>query len=216
MTWVIGHRGAPTEAPENTLEAFEAAIDAGADMIEFDVRRARDGALVVSHDPPRGGEPRLEDVLAAVGGRVRLDVECKEDGYVEEVCALLRGIDDLVVTSFLDAVVKQVGRLLPSARTGLLLGVGRPRGYLRTRRSELFPVERLWRCGADFAAPHLTLARLGALARASAAGYPSLVWTVNEESDLLGLLADPRVAGVITDVPRRAVGLRNAGAPHGL
>ena len=47
---IIGHRGASAVAPENTLAAFEAAIVAGADGIEFDVRLSRDGVPVVIHD----------------------------------------------------------------------------------------------------------------------------------------------------------------------
>ncbi|HEV2801955.1 MAG TPA: glycerophosphodiester phosphodiesterase family protein [Pyrinomonadaceae bacterium] len=47
---VIGHRGASAVAPENTLAAFERALDDGADGIEFDVRLARDGVPVVIHD----------------------------------------------------------------------------------------------------------------------------------------------------------------------
>jgi glycerophosphoryl diester phosphodiesterase len=48
----IAHRGAPltSGAPENTLAAFRAAIDAGAAWLEFDVRATRDGRLVVLHD----------------------------------------------------------------------------------------------------------------------------------------------------------------------
>lgn len=47
---VTAHRGASAVAPENTLAAFEAAIDAGADAIEFDVRLSADGAVIVFHD----------------------------------------------------------------------------------------------------------------------------------------------------------------------
>ncbi len=47
---IIGHRGASALAPENTIAAFEAAIVAGADGIEFDVRLASDGVPVVIHD----------------------------------------------------------------------------------------------------------------------------------------------------------------------
>src|SRR5215216_1412155 len=47
---IIAHRGASAVAPENTLAAFEAAIAAGADGIEFDVRLSRDGVPVVIHD----------------------------------------------------------------------------------------------------------------------------------------------------------------------
>ncbi|MFQ5550475.1 MAG: glycerophosphodiester phosphodiesterase [Gemmatimonadales bacterium] len=48
---MIGHRGASGAYPENTLSAFRAAIDEGADGIELDVRGSRDGVPVVIHDP---------------------------------------------------------------------------------------------------------------------------------------------------------------------
>jgi glycerophosphoryl diester phosphodiesterase len=47
---IIAHRGACTEAPENTLAAFALAASQGASMWELDVRRSADGQLVVFHD----------------------------------------------------------------------------------------------------------------------------------------------------------------------
>jgi len=47
---VIAHRGFSRLAPENTVPAFELALAAGADLVEFDVRSSRDGQLVVVHD----------------------------------------------------------------------------------------------------------------------------------------------------------------------
>src|ERR1041385_5287703 len=47
---IIAHRGASAVAPENTMVAFRAAIAAGADGIEFDVRLTRDGIPVIIHD----------------------------------------------------------------------------------------------------------------------------------------------------------------------
>lgn len=47
---IIAHRGASGHAPENTMAAFELAIELGADAVELDVRRSLDGALVVIHD----------------------------------------------------------------------------------------------------------------------------------------------------------------------
>lgn len=47
---VIGHRGNSSEAPENTLVAFEKAIEAGVDFIEFDVHLTKDGVPIVIHD----------------------------------------------------------------------------------------------------------------------------------------------------------------------
>ena len=50
---VIAHRGVSSELPENTLPAFERAIEVGADYVELDVHADADGRLVVTHEPPR-------------------------------------------------------------------------------------------------------------------------------------------------------------------
>lgn len=66
---VIGHRGSAGTAPENTLPSFRAAADAGADMIELDVRLSADHALVVQHDMSllrtTGIKQRVRDLAAA-------------------------------------------------------------------------------------------------------------------------------------------------------
>ena len=51
MPLIVAHRGASAVAPENTLAAFQRAIENGAEGIEFDVRLAGDGVPVVVHDP---------------------------------------------------------------------------------------------------------------------------------------------------------------------
>ena len=114
-------------------------------MIEFDVRRTRDGELIAFHDAAAGGAPvsglTRDDIAAAVGvrppllaevlsactGRIKLDVELKEDGYVPDVMAVLRaGFDpsQMVVTSFLPTVVGQAKQSFPEVKTGLLVGDG--------------------------------------------------------------------------------------------
>lgn len=47
----FGHRGASGTLPENTMPAFEAALELGADALELDVHRSTDGEIVVIHDP---------------------------------------------------------------------------------------------------------------------------------------------------------------------
>jgi glycerophosphoryl diester phosphodiesterase len=47
----VGHRGMPSAAPENTLPSFRAAIDHGADFLEFDMQATADGKIVIMHDP---------------------------------------------------------------------------------------------------------------------------------------------------------------------
>lgn len=50
MTKIWAHRGASGQAPENTIESFQLALDQGADGFELDVQRTADGVLVVCHD----------------------------------------------------------------------------------------------------------------------------------------------------------------------
>jgi glycerophosphoryl diester phosphodiesterase len=224
---VIAHRGASAGAVDNSLDAFERAIDLGADLIEFDVRRTADDQLIAFHDAAVGGRPvrtltraeigaahggrppLLAEVLDLTRGRIGLDVELKEDGYVKRVLAALDGREDVVITSFLDAVVAEVKRRAPELRAGLLVGVGWTRQVVRTRLSELSPVPRAQACGADLVAMHHTLASLGALRRTAEAGLPVYVWTVNDEALLRRFLADVRVAAVITDDPAKALSLRD-------
>lgn len=104
---IVAHRGAPSERPENTLAAFEVAVDAGAKAVEFDVRVTADGQVVVMHDAtldrttdgsglireqslaevlavgiggPEGRTytvPTLHETLAQLSGRAAVDVEIK-------------------------------------------------------------------------------------------------------------------------------------------
>jgi glycerophosphoryl diester phosphodiesterase len=59
---VLGHRGASSEAPENTIAAFALAAARGADGVELDVRRTSDRALVVHHDAEVAGVGLIVDV----------------------------------------------------------------------------------------------------------------------------------------------------------
>ncbi len=47
---IVAHRGAMSERPQNTMAAFQRALELGADVVEIDVRTSRDGRLVIRHD----------------------------------------------------------------------------------------------------------------------------------------------------------------------
>jgi glycerophosphoryl diester phosphodiesterase len=222
---VAAHRGVATGAAQNTIEAFTNAIGLGADMIEFDVRRTRDGELIAFHDAQVAGTPvgaltrdeiavakgvrppLLTDVLAACAGKIRLDVELKEDGYVPDVMAALRAalsrvdadVAEQVVTSFLPVVVAQAKDAFPEVKTGLLVGTDSPLRHVRTHWHQVFPVGIARRARADYLAPNYALARFGVVARAAAAGLPCLLWTVNDEAEIARFATDPRIAAIITD-----------------
>jgi glycerophosphoryl diester phosphodiesterase len=75
---VIAHRGASAEAPENTLPAFELAVEQGADAFELDVRVTRDGAAVVIHDDRLD---RTTDLAGPVRARTLAELRTADAGY---------------------------------------------------------------------------------------------------------------------------------------
>ena len=119
---VYAHRGDRSRAADNTIEAFDLAVEAGADGIELDVRRTIDGVLIVSHDPSIGDlepfhtiaferlresrpdVPTLEEALRHIPRHVFLNVEVKHDllepdpdeerTVAAETVALIETIDD--------------------------------------------------------------------------------------------------------------------------
>jgi glycerophosphoryl diester phosphodiesterase len=193
---IVAHRGDRTRAGENTLEAFQDAIESGADMIEFDVRRMAGGRIVVHHDPlPASGPgdhvPLLSEVLELTAGRIQLDVELKETGYEQDVLRLIFdhgfSVPDFVVTSFWPDAVTAIGK---EARAGLLVE--------KVTWPEAIDLYHRWR--PNFLAPHYTIVGF-------AAGIPLLPWTVNDTERIRELLARPDVFGVITDRPRDALHL---------
>ena len=89
MTLVIAHRGASAYAPENTMPAFELAVRQGADMLELDVLRSADGALVVFHDDTTerwDGRRRLAAGCTLAELR-QLDIGGERVATLAEVCA---------------------------------------------------------------------------------------------------------------------------------
>jgi glycerophosphoryl diester phosphodiesterase len=218
---VLAHRGAWDQAPQNSLEAVRRAAALGCDGVEIDVRRTADGRLVVVHDGRLGWRPigrlthrevqtrmragqapLLGDVLDEAAGRLLVDVELKEDGYVEEAMAFIAQRlppDSYVVTSFLTGVLAQVKRHRPETRTGLLIT---PRAARQAGR-------RVRETGADFLLPHVSLMRTGTgtgiVEWAAGEGLATWLWTVNDEGAVRALGADPRVAALITDTPAKAL-----------
>ena len=88
-TQVIAHRGASGYRPQNTLAAYELAVEQRADMIEIDLHRSRDGAIVIRHD----------EELQSLGGRgdiVEMDlaeIETLDGGQGEKIPTLDEVLD---------------------------------------------------------------------------------------------------------------------------
>jgi glycerophosphoryl diester phosphodiesterase len=225
---IIAHRGASDLARENTLEAFQKAIDLRADMIEFDVRRTRDHRYVIHHDPHIAGRPlgemtfheareiarstgfhvpELEEVLALTRGRIGLDIELKEEGYEREIVRLVGGMladADFIVSSFHAGCLARVKQCRAAARTGLIFNDA---AALTTDILE---------GDADWLLPVQSLAAGGLLERMRRAGKKIAVWTVNDAQQMKRLLDDDRIEGIITDRTDAALAIRDGReAPSG-
>ncbi|NMC43667.1 MAG: glycerophosphodiester phosphodiesterase [candidate division Zixibacteria bacterium] len=224
-----GHRGKDATAHENTIAAFEAAVAAGADGIEVDVRRTADGVLIIHHDLRFPGQrlsipimshaeakkaagmlgfavPTLEETVRFCSGRMLLDVELKEAGYEAEVlaaCHTMMRKSRVVFTSFYPVVVAAIKSIAPEAKAGLLVGL-RQAGKSLLRRGGRAPLALAQDCGADVIAPHWRLATASFCRRAHDAGLPVVVWTVDKGS-LIGGLRRKNVGAIITNHPDRII-----------
>lgn len=206
------------------MAAFLAAIVLKADYIECDIRKTKDGVLVLHHNAEIDGtkiseksfnelEPiaaagkrplaKLQDLLKLAKGRIGLDLELKEAGYEEEVIAMLQQFqlepDRFVVTSFLEDVVRVFKERYPQARCGLLIGEKRNEFSPRAWWNDWFPEKRLRSTRADFVAPSERLMRFGFARRLANQKYPMWVWTVDEPLRIEKLLRTTGVEAVITN-----------------
>jgi glycerophosphoryl diester phosphodiesterase len=219
VTSVIAHRGASCSHPENTVEAFRAASVLGCDMVELDVRRTADGALVVHHDATVPGlgalvsrpaaelpdwVPTLDAAFEACGG-MAVNVEVKNvhgepdfDASHEVVRALVARLaagdgwrERVVVSSFDLAAVDRARALDPGLRTGLLaVDVADP----------LRPLALAVRHGHTSFHPHDAAVTPAVVDAAHADGLAVYVWTV-DDPERMRVLADLGVDGIITNRP---------------
>lgn len=111
----IAHRGASAYEPENTLSAFQKAIDLNVDMIELDVHKTKDNKIIVIHDSTldrvtngsgkinqltmqdiskfnirRQKVPTLQDVLDLVNKKVKINIEIKCCGIVDLLADVIK------------------------------------------------------------------------------------------------------------------------------
>jgi glycerophosphoryl diester phosphodiesterase len=185
--FVIAHRGASGELPENTLPAFERAIAIGADFIEFDVWDANQ----VTHDPPRPGMryPTLAEVVELCRGRIGLMVELNRPRG-DAVARALRLLDDEdVVVSFQRRAIVETQKLRPRMRTVQHVGFGVSIRAAQGGWAVGFQNQRVTRRG---------------LVTAHALGLETTVYTVNDTARMVEL-RDLGVTGIFTDDPRAAL-----------
>jgi glycerophosphoryl diester phosphodiesterase len=205
---IIAHRGANREAPENTLPAFDRALDIGVHGIELDVHVTRDGVPIVHHDPklPEGSAiadldraelrrrseaPTLAEVLHLIDGRCHLYVEIKAEHALAPSVELLRTRTDWCSVHSFDHRLAKVARVLaPSLATGILL-VSRL----------VDPVHAVHSAGASDIWQHADHLDRGLIAEAHREGVRVIAWTVNDIAQARALRGIG-VDGICTDDPR--------------
>jgi glycerophosphoryl diester phosphodiesterase len=220
----IGHKGADHVAPGNTTASFEAALEHGVDMIEFDILRLRDGRIVLAHDyedaasrEPLTLEEGLDHFRGEAYATVELDVDLKLPGYEREVVEALleRGLAEraLVSTTYLESLA-EIGRLAPELRRGWSVPRVR-RDYTRTPLAlPAYAVARWWRRrlparanalirsgGAEAVMAHWLLLSRRLESAVHDAGGQLYVWTVDDPRRIAAYEA-LGVDGVITNDPR--------------
>lgn len=239
--WIVGHRGAPRRARENTLDSLDWAESLGADAVEFDLRQTRDGEAVLFHDedivlgaqrvpvksftareierlqlPSDFGEyriPRLEEVFHRYGHDLRYLVEVKTSGSTQ---------------------LAQMARRVASLAAAF--GV-RPRCLVASFDAEF--LRRMRETDPEIAAgfifdhavslpapgkptplfppvdaicPRRDLVGPALLEQAAAAGLTVHPWTVDDEGEMRRLM-DAKVASVITNLPDLGLAVRGGAPP---
>lgn len=236
-TWIVGHRGAPRRARENTIESLDWAESFGADAVEFDLRQTRDGEAVLYHDeaivlgsqqvsvrsftlrelerlvlPSEFGEyriPRLEEVFHRYSHAMRYIVEVKTSRDTQLAWMARR----------ISALAAQYG---VAARC--LVASFDPEFLKRMRETDssiatsfLFdhPIalpqpDRTTPLfpPVDAIGPRQDLAQDHLLAQARAGGLTVHPWTVDETHDIRRLL-DAGVASLTTNAPDVALRVRD-------
>ncbi|HEX7289389.1 MAG TPA: glycerophosphodiester phosphodiesterase [Candidatus Angelobacter sp.] len=212
---LLGHRGARLYAPENSLAAFDLALEHGADGFEFDVRCTRDRKTILCHDPKlhrltlrrrtfkqigqhcaalnHPAPPTLEDALERFSRTAFLNIEVKVRGMEPLIVRAVRQAQPkhYFISSFLPGVVRRLHRLDPNLVLGAL---AQTRWQLR--RWRLLPV--------TYVVPHYRLLSRKLVDTLHTAGKTVVTWTVNDRKQMLRA-AEMGVDGIISDDTRLLV-----------
>jgi glycerophosphoryl diester phosphodiesterase len=214
---LVGHRGAKAYAPENTLTNFRKAIEIGVDAIELDVRKTKDGHLMVIHDADvkrttngkglvseltleqiksfNAGEgdkiPTLQEALDFLDKKVKVLIELKEVGVEDAVLSVVlkRGLEgNVVVTSFLEDALRKVRELNGAVETGLI--------YAKHSN----PVKAALELKANYLLPLCRFTHSANVKKAYENGLKIIVWTINTPEEVEEY-AKKGVDGIASDKP---------------
>ena len=227
---IFAHRGASMHAPENTLAAFELALQQGADAIELDVKLSADGIPVVIHDPTvdrttdgkglvrdlslaslqklDAGDgqriPTLDEVFASVGGKMLINVELTN--YKTRDDQLVEKVIEVIKKHDLAEMIIFSSFLPKNLKRAAELLPQTPRGLLALPNFLGWITRNILFKKRDCQAlhPELRDASKKEIDRVHRMGRRVHIWTVNDPEDMRRLV-DWGVDGIFTDDPELAV-----------
>src|SRR6185312_8334806 len=196
---LLGHRGARKYAAENSIAAFDLALQHGCDGFEFDVRYTRDGRCVIRHDASYRrlriayhgfaelNLPGAEEVIRKYSSRAFLDIELKTPGDAGPILRSVAAMEtkNYMISSFLPEVLRSVAGVDTRVPLGLICETAR-----QLRAWPALPIRAVvmnWR-----------LAEKNTISEVQSAGKQVFVWTVNTKKEMERLSA-LGVAGIISD-----------------
>jgi glycerophosphoryl diester phosphodiesterase len=213
---ILGHRGSPGLAQENSLESFHLALATGADGIELDVHGTSDGVLVVFHDDSLTDGPfihehtfaavksaaqernivlhTLDQVFHDLSGRGIINIELKQTGIAEPTMTLARRLlpaETFLFSSFIPEAVAECRRLAKDV----------PAIWIQCGADDLqILLDTIRRIDASGVAFEHTAINDSVAAFFREHKIPLFTWTVNDikEAKRMESLG---VAGIITDRP---------------
>lgn len=216
----VGHRGARAYKVENTLDSYSKAIELGANAIELDVRRTKDGKLVVIHDDnlkrvfgkdvqvneaalkelkqlSDNRVPTLQEALRLIDGKVdKILVEIKEAGYEKKVLEAVKKEklkDRVIIVSFHEQALLNVRKADGGIETGLV--------YARYKNPEYKnPIDAALKLGAQYLVPLYRFTHTKNVADAHKNSLKVIVWTINTKREAKQYMAKG-VDGIATDRP---------------
>jgi glycerophosphoryl diester phosphodiesterase len=220
----FAHRGGASDAPENTMPAFQYAIDLGYRHIETDVQVTADGVLVAFHDDDlrrtcgRSGKiselpwsevstalvdgeapiPLLEDLLGT-WPEVRVNIDCKTDRAVSALVSAIRrttSLDRVLVGAFSD---RRVARVRAGLGERLCTALG-PFGVASLRFSRP-RAARAMAAQIPVCQGPVVVTNASFVERAHRLGIHVHVWTIDDPAEMNRLL-DMGVDGLMTDKPK--------------
>lgn len=209
---VIGHRGSPRRARENSLQSFRMAIAEGADGFETDLRRLRDGSAIVFHDDELDGEPiegkAFSEVERVIASPTRLQdlaefrestmiLEVKRSGWERELATVVQSWRGVIISSFDHRVIGRLRDLRLPQSLGLIV-------QCRLVDAELY-AENM---GAGWYFPHVRYVDRELVESLHRKQVRVVPWTANDRQSWQALRA-LGCDGVITDLPEEAVQWRN-------